>query len=304
MPYLCTGFYCHGGVGTYYTISNNKKISEVISKKILKLYVHYWEVLIIVLPLLFSLCGLNFDLLTVIKTISGISHLYCAEWWFFLPYIVVTVLFSAGYILLHDIVRTHLKASVIFCLICSELIELTIPLIREMMSDPLISIIISGIAFLPAFLTGALLAKCNILGRIKYYNDKHKLISRMVGILGIISVFLLKNNFDSHEYISATLFVVFLVLLSSPMNNRIIHCYGNHSIKNPFRHLQMRGEANWKMLDKHPRLRPFAWMYQAVRYANRGIRQGVGIIDLKKDLKESKRRSAIIEKLGARMLRS
>ena len=33
-----------------------------------------------------------------------------------------------------------------------------------------------------------------------------------------------------------------------------------------FRQLQSRGEANWSLYQRHPRLRPFAWLYQLVRY--------------------------------------
>lgn len=34
-----------------------------------------------------------------------------------------------------------------------------------------------------------------------------------------------------------------------------------------FRHLQNRGEANWKAYQKHHWLKPFAWLYQLFRYA-------------------------------------
>ena len=34
-----------------------------------------------------------------------------------------------------------------------------------------------------------------------------------------------------------------------------------------FRHLQNRGEANWKAYHKHQWLKPFAWLYQLFRYA-------------------------------------
>ena len=34
-----------------------------------------------------------------------------------------------------------------------------------------------------------------------------------------------------------------------------------------FRHIQHRGEVNWKAYHKHPWLKPFAWLYQLFRYA-------------------------------------
>lgn len=36
--------------------------------------------------------------------------------------------------------------------------------------------------------------------------------------------------------------------------------------------LQKRGEINWKALEKHPNLRPFAWLYQLCRYTKKTIR--------------------------------
>lgn len=45
--------------------------------------------------------------------------------------------------------------------------------------------------------------------------------------------------------------------------------------KGAFRFLQEQGKKNWKACQKHPWLKPFAWLYQAGRY----IRQGVRIRD-------------------------
>lgn len=67
-------------------------------------------------------------------------------------------------------------------------------------------------------------------------------------------------------------------------------------------HLQKRGEANWKALEQHPALKPFAWLYQAGRYAKEGLRHGLSAGDLKQSLDESKKRNDLIEKLGGLQL--
>lgn len=67
-------------------------------------------------------------------------------------------------------------------------------------------------------------------------------------------------------------------------------------------HLQKRGEANWKALEQHPALKPFAWLYQAGRYAKAGLRRGLSAGDLKQSLDESRKRSELIEKLGGLQL--
>ena len=69
-----------------------------------------------------------------------------------------------------------------------------------------------------------------------------------------------------------------------------------------FTHLQKRGEANWKALERHPGLKPFAWAYQAGRYASRGLKQGISAADWKNNLDASRKRNDLIERLGARQL--
>lgn len=39
-----------------------------------------------------------------------------------------------------------------------------------------------------------------------------------------------------------------------------------------FRFLQSTGELTWTALEKHPWLRPFAWLYQSCRYISRGVK--------------------------------
>lgn len=69
-----------------------------------------------------------------------------------------------------------------------------------------------------------------------------------------------------------------------------------------FRNLQKRGEGNWAVLKKAPWLKPFAWIYQAWRYASKGLRRGITMKDLKADAAASRRRNALTEALGTTQL--
>lgn len=69
-----------------------------------------------------------------------------------------------------------------------------------------------------------------------------------------------------------------------------------------FRNLQQRGKDNWELLREHPELEPVAWLYQAGRYAARGLRRKNALGELRADLAASRRRSALMEALGARQL--
>ena len=65
-----------------------------------------------------------------------------------------------------------------------------------------------------------------------------------------------------------------------------------------FRWLQMAGEHNWAAYRKHHWLKPFCWIYQAFRYAGRGLKTGRKGKELLGDLDRSKERYELLKKLG------
>lgn len=54
-------------------------------------------------------------------------------------------------------------------------------------------------------------------------------------------------------------------------------------IKKLFINLQRQGSYNWKILKKYPRLTPFAWLYQGIRYIRRGCKQKISLRELKRE---------------------
>lgn len=69
-----------------------------------------------------------------------------------------------------------------------------------------------------------------------------------------------------------------------------------------FRNLQKRGEANWNALRIYSWLRPMAWIYQAGRYARKGIHYRISMKELRQDAEASRRRNTLMEQLGATQL--
>ena len=59
--------------------------------------------------------------------------------------------------------------------------------------------------------------------------------------------------------------------------------------------LQESGKVNWKALDRHPWLTPFAWFYQIFRYIHQGLMSGSSIPD---DTKRGDERARLLQKLG------
>lgn len=64
--------------------------------------------------------------------------------------------------------------------------------------------------------------------------------------------------------------------------------------------LQQQGLKNWKAAGKHPFLRPFAWIYQAMRYASRGLKRDRPVARLRAEYSAGKKRKAMFDHLGVK----
>ena len=64
--------------------------------------------------------------------------------------------------------------------------------------------------------------------------------------------------------------------------------------------LQKQGMKNWKAAQKHPILKPFAWIYQSFRYASKGLRRDHAISRLRAEYAVAKRRVAMFDELGVK----
>lgn len=65
-----------------------------------------------------------------------------------------------------------------------------------------------------------------------------------------------------------------------------------------FRILQHRGCQNWKALSRYPYLKPFAWLYQLIRYILHGLRAEHPILFLRNAINRSKSQANFLEALG------
>lgn len=70
--------------------------------------------------------------------------------------------------------------------------------------------------------------------------------------------------------------------------------------KAAFELLQRRGIANWEAAQNYSILRPFAWVYQAGRYLNRGLNRENATSELKREYLEAKKRNEMFDALGVK----
>ena len=82
-------------------------------------------------------------------------------------------------------------------------------------------------------------------------------------------------------------------------NNTVTSIFSKgKGMRNLFINLQDDGERTWKTLNQHPYLKPFAWIYQGIRLASRGIKK-VSFKELISDIRASRKRNELMEKLEA-----
>lgn len=67
--------------------------------------------------------------------------------------------------------------------------------------------------------------------------------------------------------------------------------------RNGLGYLQTTGEYNWEAYHRHKWLKPFAWMYQVLRYINKGLQTRRGVKTLKEDVKRGQQRTDLLKQL-------
>ncbi len=71
-----------------------------------------------------------------------------------------------------------------------------------------------------------------------------------------------------------------------------------------FAMLQRHGLHNWPAAERHPALRPFAWLYQAGRYLRKGLLRGGALKSLRAEARAARERNWLFDALGVRQTSS
>lgn len=78
------------------------------------------------------------------------------------------------------------------------------------------------------------------------------------------------------------------------IDNKVENTFTNFRREGLLKYLQRAGEHNWRAYHKHPKLRPFCWLYQIFRYLKQGIRKKS---KLKDDINRSNSRYELLKEL-------
>ena len=70
--------------------------------------------------------------------------------------------------------------------------------------------------------------------------------------------------------------------------------------KMAYKLLQNQGLLNWKLAKKYKMLRPFAWIYQAFRYASKGFKRHQATSKIKEEFLAARKRNVMLDALGVK----
>lgn len=202
-----------GGYGTYLSCKN-KNITTSIKNKVVNLYVVYWKVFFVFIPIcmLFGVARVKKDIATFLWNLSGVNISYNGEWWFFTPYILLLCLYP----LINRFLErrnSELFTDLLGVILVNSIIVYVVPEMLEMSVMNSWGTSVLGIAFkkmldlLPAFMFGCLFAKYDLLSKIKQ-RSINNFVYWILSFLVIVCVFYARRKIGAeYDFIYAAIFV-------------------------------------------------------------------------------------------------
>lgn len=172
---LCVALFIFlAGYGTYLSCCNKDSMTSPTYKKIKSLYTTYWQVFIIFIPVCMALdvSRVTKDFEDLIWNFSGLHITYNGEWWFFTPFVVLTLAYPLIKTFLDRKNSQFFSDVLIAFLICNIVVFVFPEVMQKSIFERLInsffwSDIRKTIELFPVFLLGSIFAKYDVLSVIK-----------------------------------------------------------------------------------------------------------------------------------------
>ena len=198
---LCVALFIFlAGYGTYMSCRNTSNLLSPIYKKIKSLYVTYWQVFVIFIPICFALdvsrVTKNFE--DLIWNFSGLHITYNGEWWFFTPFIVLTLAYPLIKSFL-DRKNSQFFSDVLIAFLICNFVGFVFPLIME---RPVFERLVNSlfwydirktVELFPVFLLGSIFAKYDVLSIIKR-KFSGNILSSLCSLLVIFVTFYMRKH--------------------------------------------------------------------------------------------------------------
>lgn len=238
---ICIGMYLFlSGYGMYYALSNNGEIKFRDScNRLKKLYINYWIVFVLFIPIGFIFLENEFNLSEFILNFMGLVSSYNKEWWFLRTYAELMVLFPIIYkILGNNIILGFLKTLLIFsiALVCNIIFKI-IPKLDFIKEIWVYNEIYNILLWQCVFSVGYLFSKFNLYTKIKQVLEKIKCSNKIFYFILIIIV-IITRQYKGHEIFKDPMLVPIFIFA-------IINILDKYKIKKVFNYLGKNSTNMW-----------------------------------------------------------
>lgn len=209
-----------GGYGCYMSSLREDNMSAFVFRRIKGLYKSFWMVFFVCLPVLVykRRAMRSLVLYEIIYNFLGLSTSFNEEWWFVLPFAVLLTLFPA---VKRFVERKHasMYTDFFFLVVLNTVIVYIIPALTEtrLFSTLAVTVFWSRteelLEILPAYLTGCLFARWDILSRVKE-RFGGKPLCCLVSLVCMLGVFVVRPyNRLFYDFVNAGVFTLCLTVL-------------------------------------------------------------------------------------------
>ncbi len=238
---ICISFFFFlGGYGLYQAYCG--KSFDLIGR-IKKLYLNYWKVFLILIPLGFLLFGhqpdycqdsgichhfATFDLNEFLKNFFGISSSYNGEWWFFFSYLIALLSFP---LVRHLFSKHHTATNFVLVAIGYVLIRNVFPAIsglaflKDITGNFIYSNLFCQTVCVSSFWMGIACAQGDCLNRLACLLHKNHLLNPILDILVWIAAIYLRQSGLPSDYALDLVLVPVLCIVSIDLLKRVKFLY-------------------------------------------------------------------------------
>lgn len=162
------------GYGTYYSCKNKDDNRKAIYNKLKSLYILFWQVFIVFIPICMALDvpRVTKNLEALIWNFTGLQITYNGEWWFFTPFVLLTL----AYPVIKRFLNRKNADFFIDVLVAFAICNMVVFVLPNIVKLPMFTRLVNSIFWvnirrtlelLPVFLLGGSFAKHNVMNFIK-----------------------------------------------------------------------------------------------------------------------------------------
>lgn len=225
------------GFGLYkqFGKENDINLKNIIIKKIKKIYIYYWIIFVMFVPIGFIFFEREFVLSEFIDSIIGYKFIYNEEWWFLKAYVLLIILFP----LFIGIIKKYIKHEVVSIILLVIIIYSVLPtivkwpMIEKFFNNIYCEELLDLSKWIPAFIMGIIFAKNDLYSKIKNIFLDNKLDNILIDILGcmIIMYVRYRNNSIQYDYLLAPMIIYFTNNIIKRIRLKKLFVYiGEHSM--------------------------------------------------------------------------